>query len=123
MEVIRAMEMNSLRGDEERHWDKDCREDKEHFVGKVLLQEMFPPMEPNRLRVYLVHFEPGARTNWHVHPEFQILYVIAGKGRVRSSDGSEKWSEQVLIKKWVPEKCWNGEYPDPVSLECPINDG
>lgn len=52
-------------------------------------------------------------------PFWEIPYVF----RVVDSSGTEKWSEQVLVKKWVPEKCWNGEYPDPVSLECPINDG
>jgi len=51
-------------------------------------------------------------------PFWEIPYVF----KVRSSDGTEQWSEQVLVKKWVPEKCWNGEYPDPVSLECPIED-
>ncbi len=52
-------------------------------------------------------------------PFWEIPYVF----RVVDSSGAEKWSEQILVKKWVPEKCWNGEYPDPVSLECPINDG
>lgn len=88
MRVIRAMEMKSRRGDEARRGDDDCREDEEHFEGNVWLQAMFPPLQPSKFRVNLVIFEPGARTNWHKHPEFQILYVVAGKGRVESSDES-----------------------------------
>ena len=74
---------------------------------------MTAPGNPNLSIAVVTH-------HFIINPPFwEIPYVF----KVRSSDGSEKWSEQVLIKKWVPEKCWNGEYPDPVSLECPINDG
>ena len=76
MKVIRATETEkSRRGDEAPRKDADCREDKDHFEGNVSLQSMFEPLEPNQLRAYLVHFEPEARTNWHKHPEFQILHT------------------------------------------------
>ena len=28
----------------------------------------------------VVTFEPGARTNWHIHPGGQVLLVTEGKG-------------------------------------------
>jgi len=121
MRVIRAMEMKSRRGDE------DCREDEEHFEGTVWLQAMLPPLEPNGLRVYLIFFMPGARTNWHVHPEFQILYVMAGKGRVRSSDGTG--NEQTFeiaagdVVHLGKEKHWHGAAPDSFMIHIAINTG
>lgn len=77
MKVIRAMEMKKSR-----------RRDEKHFEGTVWLHEMLPRSDPNQLRANLIFFEPEARTNWHKHPEFQILYVVAGKGRIRCSDES-----------------------------------
>ncbi len=35
-----------------------------------------------------VQFEPGARTDWHSHPEGQVLYVVSGAGRVQEDDGT-----------------------------------
>ena len=35
-----------------------------------------------------VFFEPGARTHWHTHEVAQVLYVLAGEGRVQSRDGT-----------------------------------
>ena len=34
-----------------------------------------------------VHFTPGARTAWHVHPLGQVLHVIEGVGRVQGENG------------------------------------
>jgi hypothetical protein len=34
-----------------------------------------------------VSFEPGARTNWHMHPLGQHLHVIYGIGRVQQKGG------------------------------------
>jgi quercetin dioxygenase-like cupin family protein len=128
MRVIRAMEMKESRhGDEAPRGDEDCREDEKHFEGNVWLEAILPPIEPNGLRVYLVFFWPGARTNWHVHPEFQIMYVVAGKGRVESSDESGNKQafeiapgDIVRIKK---ERHWHGAAPDSFMIHIAINTG
>ena len=39
--------------------------------------------------VYLVEFEPGARTHWHRHSAPQLLLVKEGQGLV------QKWGEPV----------------------------
>jgi quercetin dioxygenase-like cupin family protein len=115
MKVIRAMEMKSRRGDEK------------HFEGTVWLEAMLPSLEPNGLRVYLVFFEPGARTNWHKHPEFQILYVVAGKGRIRSSDGTgNEQTFEIAAGELVQigqEKHWHGAAPDSFLIHMAINTG
>jgi quercetin dioxygenase-like cupin family protein len=61
------------------------------FTGKVTLERVIQAESENGATVSVVHFEDGARTNWHVHPGEQILYVLEGEGRV----GTE--TEQYLI--------------------------
>ena len=58
----------------------------EHFTGEV----WFGPLShatPEGLEVLAVHFVPGARTDWHTHPEGQVLYCVSGAGRVQNDDG------------------------------------
>src|SRR5690242_13521472 len=93
MQMIRAEQMVSQRGDEE------------HFTGNVWLNELLNSLpvqsglrEPSGLKIYLVFFEPEARTAWHTHPEGQILYVVAGNGRAKSVDSSSKQEQQYEIR-------------------------
>jgi len=115
MKVIQATKMTSRRGNEE------------HFVGNVWLHEMLPPMEPNQLRANLIYFEPCARTNWHSHPEFQILYVVAGNGRIKSMDGSgNEQASEISAGDIVhngEEKHWHGAAPDSYLIHIAINLG
>ena len=62
---------------------------------------------------FRVLFAPGARTNWHTHPEGQILFIVTGTGRV------QKEGEQVVevgpgdAVYFAPaEKHWHGAGPD-----------
>lgn len=58
----------------------------ENFTGRVF----FGPLShasPDGLNALAVSFEPGARTDWHTHPEGQVLYVTSGAGLVQSDDG------------------------------------
>lgn len=56
-----------------------------------------------------VYFEPGARTNWHLHPSGQILMVIDGEGFHQI-----KGEPKQLLKKGDVVKCppkvmhWHG---------------
>ncbi|MBP1136651.1 hypothetical protein JOE31_002883 [Arthrobacter sp. PvP023] len=43
---------------------------------------------PSRLIAALVHFTPGARTNWHSHPLGQTLHCTEGAGIVATRDGT-----------------------------------
>jgi quercetin dioxygenase-like cupin family protein len=37
--------------------------------------------------VSVVHFAPGARAGWHTHTRDQVLYVVAGIGKVGDREG------------------------------------
>lgn len=59
----------------------------ENFTGTV----RFGPLSdrsPDALNALAVHFDPGARTDWHTHPAGQVLYITNGAGLVQTDDGS-----------------------------------
>jgi len=58
----------------------------EHFTGRVRFGSL--SQAPDRtLSALGVLFEPGSRTDWHTHPEGQVLYVASGAGKVQKDDG------------------------------------
>ncbi|MEV6548323.1 cupin domain-containing protein [Streptomyces sp. NPDC051597] len=59
----------------------------EHFTGTVWLDEIAAPPSPSRLRMFSVHFAPGAHTAWHRHPHGQVLHITEGEGLVRRRGG------------------------------------
>ena len=74
MRVVSFREVQARRGAEE--W----------FTGTVWL-DASPAGESPDAGIFRVSFEPGARTNWHMHPEGQILYVVTGAGRAQREGG------------------------------------
>jgi quercetin dioxygenase-like cupin family protein len=56
------------------------------FTGRVWADPVLSPVD--KVVVNNVFFEPGARTHWHTHEVAQILYVVAGEGRLQGRDGS-----------------------------------
>ena len=67
-------------------------------------------------------FERGTRTNWHTHPEGQILYVVTGTGR------AQKEGEEVVeigpgdVVYFAPgEKHWHGAGPDTFMVHVAVN--
>jgi quercetin dioxygenase-like cupin family protein len=40
----------------------------DRFSGDVYVTAISSPSAPSYLSAAIVHFTPGARTNWHVHP-------------------------------------------------------
>ncbi len=59
----------------------------EWFSGDVWIDPVTQGEPPSRLNIAAVHFSPGARTAWHSHEGGQTLYVIEGRGLVRSRGG------------------------------------
>ena len=53
------------------------------FTGNVWIDEIAVGVEPSRLGIFRVSFEPGARTAWHTHPLGQTLHVLTGSGLVQ----------------------------------------
>ena len=97
MKVISLEDMETRQGPED--W----------FTGDVWMDAA---VETPGAGIFRVLFEPGARTNWHTHPEGQFLYVVTGAGR------AQKEGEPVVgigagdIVYFAPdEKHWHGAGP------------
>jgi quercetin dioxygenase-like cupin family protein len=71
-----------------------------------------------------VFFEPGARTHWHTHGVAQVLYVLAGEGRVQSRDGTGSplhVGDTVHIP--ASEEHWHGAAPGSYLLHLAVSVG
>jgi quercetin dioxygenase-like cupin family protein len=93
----------------------------EWFTGVVWMDAASAGSSPDA-GIFRVFFEPGARTNWHTHPEGQILYVVTGEGL------AQKEGEQVVeigpgdVVYFAPaEKHWHGAAPDTFMVHIAIN--
>jgi quercetin dioxygenase-like cupin family protein len=59
----------------------------EWFTGAVYIDAVATPSGASRLSASSVHFTPGARTAWHVHPNGQTIYVTEGIGLAQRRGG------------------------------------
>ena len=101
MEVTGAAERPSARGPAE--W----------FTGEVWMDEIASMPGPGPVRALRVHFAPGARTAWHVHPLGQILHITEGVGRVQGETGPVRQvrpGDTVVVG--AGERHWHGAAPD-----------
>lgn len=84
---------------------------KEHFTGKVWFGPLSHPT-PEGLNALAVQFEPGARTDWHTHPDGQVLYVVSGAGVVQNEDGTTvEISAGDVVCASPGERHWHGAKP------------
>jgi quercetin dioxygenase-like cupin family protein len=58
------------------------------FTGDVYIDMIPGASAPSRLSAAAVHFTPGARTAWHIHPLGQTIFVTEGVGRCQSEGGA-----------------------------------
>lgn len=85
----------------------------ENFTGKAWNIGLVPDDTTYNTVVGNVYFEPGARTNWHIHPAGQILVITDGVGYHQI-----KGQPKQIIKKGDVVKCppnvehWHGASPD-----------
>ncbi|MFE9371200.1 cupin domain-containing protein [Streptomyces sp. NPDC006711] len=84
----------------------------EHFTGAVWLDEIAGSQLPSPLRIFSVHFAPGAHTAWHRHPHGQVLHVTEGEGLVRRR-GGEAEPIRAGDTVWIEpgEWHWHGAGP------------
>ena len=59
----------------------------EWFTGAVYIDAVAAPTHGSRLNASSVHFAPGARTAWHIHPNGQTIYVTEGVGLAQRRGG------------------------------------
>ena len=67
-----------------RQDERDTRTDlSQYFTGSALVNPLFSAEDDSNATAAQVAFDPGARTNWHIHPVGQQLIVTHGVGRVQ----------------------------------------
>lgn len=92
-----------------------------NFIGTAYLKPLIPADTVNTTQVGNVTFEPGARSNWHLHPAGQILLVIDGVGYYQ-----EKGQARITLRKGDVIKCpanvehWHGASPDTAFVQVAI---
>lgn len=110
MKVVSAKDMQTRRGPAE--W----------FTGGVWMDAAPAAGTSPGVGVFRVLFEPGARTNWHTHPEGQILYVVTGEGRVQKEGEPIVEIRTGDVIYFTPgEKHWHGAGPDTFMVHIAIN--
>jgi quercetin dioxygenase-like cupin family protein len=107
--IVTARDMQTARGPED--W----------FTGAVW-RDNAPVEGTPDVAVNRVFFEPGARTNWHAHPEGQILYVVSGTCRAAKEGGSPVEVEAGGVVYFAPgERHWHGATPETYMVHMAIN--
>jgi quercetin dioxygenase-like cupin family protein len=92
------------------------------FTGRVWADPVLPGEDG--IVINNVFFEPGSRTHWHTHEVAQVLYVLAGEGRVQSRDGSGSTltaGDTVHIP--AGEEHWHGAAPESYILHLAVSIG
>ena len=85
----------------------------EFFIGNAWVRSLVADDSVFTTTAGVVIFEPGARSNWHLHPSGQLLLVTAGKG-FHQIEGQPK----EVIRKGDVVKCppgvvhWHGASED-----------
>jgi quercetin dioxygenase-like cupin family protein len=83
-----------------------------NFTGRAWMG-VLSRAEDRALNAISVLFEPGARTNWHSHPEGQVLYVTSGTGRAGTEGGrTVRISPGDVVYAGPGELHWHGAAPD-----------
>lgn len=57
------------------------------FTGTVYVDTIAAPEASSRFEAANVHFAPGARTAWHVHPHGQTVWITEGVGLCQREGG------------------------------------
>ena len=109
MKVVSFKDIHARRGPEE--W----------FTGTVWMEASPADAAPDA-GVFRVSFEPGARTNWHSHPEGQALHIVTGTGRVQRENGPILEIAPGDVVYFAPnERHWHGASPDGPMVHIAIN--
>ena len=83
------------------------------FTGSVYIDPIAVAAAPSRVNAASVHFTPGARTAWHVHPLGQTIYVTEGIGLCQRRGGPVEVIRPGDRVYFEPgENHWHGAAPN-----------
>lgn len=83
----------------------------QHFTGKVQFGQLSHVSE-EALNALAVAFGAGARTDWHWHPDGQVLYITDGDGLVQTEAGETiRVSAGDVVYAPPNEVHWHGAGP------------
>ena len=84
-----------------------------HFTGTVWVHMFVNTDTTFNINSGNVTFEPGARTNWHIHPGGQILLVTSGIGRYQELGKPVREIRKGDVVKCEPNiPHWHGAAPN-----------
>lgn len=90
-------------------FSKGKKIESENFTGTAYLEMLVLSDSLNPNYIGNVTFEPGARTNWHIHPNGQILLVTNGKGFYQEKGSPIKTIFKGDVIKCTPKvEHWHG---------------
>ncbi len=84
---------------------------------------MADPIVPGALNALGVLFDPGARTNWHTHPEGQVLYIASGAGRVGTAEDLIDVAAGDVVVTPPGEVHWHGAAPGSYLMHLSLTTG
>jgi len=85
----------------------------EYFTGKAWNFGLVPADSTYATLVGNVYFEPGARSNWHIHPPGQILIITDGVGYHQIEGQARQTIRKGDVVKCPPNvRHWHGASPD-----------
>ena len=85
----------------------------ENFTGKAWNTGLVANDSIYNTVVGNVHFEPGARSNWHIHPSGQILAITDGVGFHQIKGQPKQTIRKGDVVKCPPDvEHWHGASPN-----------
>jgi len=90
----------------------------DNFTGKITV------VDSSEMRSSRIRFEAGARTNWHLHSERQLLLIEEGEGRLQEMGGPVRVlrpGEPFYTQAEVPH--WHGAAPDQPAVQFSVYSG
>jgi len=96
----------------------------DNFTGPVWISSLSEPDQPDGVRVLGVSFAPGSRSDWHSHPDGQVLYVVTGRGVAVTREGSRVLLTPGSTLTAQPgELHWHGASADSPMIHLSITTG
>jgi quercetin dioxygenase-like cupin family protein len=85
----------------------------ENFTGKAWHTALVANDSIYNTLIGNVHFEPGARSNWHTHPAGQILIITDGVGYYQEKGQPRRTLRKGEVIKCLPNVMhWHGASSD-----------